>query len=153
MELMNSPIKVALTPLSWTTARMDWRVLDTMSANSGAKSRARGSYWDRKEFAVALAWRRSGFTEDREEAVEEEEEEAIVAIAWANGKSMMRSIINTSQDGFKKPPKSKQGDWIAMVHRKVRSLVQFDRQPPLWSSLPPKHFLLFLLDWHLVLLI
>lgn len=64
MRVMKKPTKVALRPRWWRRVRNEWSVQATKKARRGARSRARGSYWDKNEFAEALKLIRNDFKEE-----------------------------------------------------------------------------------------
>ena len=72
MRVMKKPTKVALRPRWWRRVRNEWSVQATKKAGRGARSRARGSYWDKNEFAEALKLIRNDF---KEESIANDEEQ------------------------------------------------------------------------------
>ena len=71
---MKNPKTVALRPRWWRTARKDWSVRARRKARRGARSRARGSYSDKNEFAEALKSIRNDLKEESIAGDEEERE-------------------------------------------------------------------------------
>ena len=81
---MKNPKTVALRPRWWRTARKDWSVRARRKARRGARSRARGSYSDKNEFAEALKSIRNDLKEESIAGDEEERErEREREIYWA----------------------------------------------------------------------
>ena len=72
MRIMKKPNKEALRPRWWRRVRNEWSVQATKKAGRGARSRARGSYWDKNEFAEALKLIRNDF---KEESIANDEEQ------------------------------------------------------------------------------
>lgn len=72
MRVMKKPNKEALRPRWWRRVRNEWSVQATKKAGRGARSRARGSYWDKNEFAEALKLIRNDF---KEESIANDEEQ------------------------------------------------------------------------------
>lgn len=53
-ELMKNPRRVGLSPSWWSRRKKDWRIRARSRDRRGAKTRARGSYWDRNELELVL---------------------------------------------------------------------------------------------------
>lgn len=68
---MKKPNKVALRPRWWRRVKNEWSVRARKKARRGARSRARGSYWDKNEFAEALKLIRNDFKEEESIANDE----------------------------------------------------------------------------------
>lgn len=71
MRVMKKPNKVALRPRWWRRVKNEWSVRARKKARRGARSRARGSYWDKNEFAEALKLIRNDFKEEESIANDE----------------------------------------------------------------------------------
>ena len=76
-EVMRNPRIVALSPFSLTTPTKHWSMRAMRRARRGARSRFRGSYSDKNEFAAALMW------EKKEDSIEDVERDAeLCSMAW-----------------------------------------------------------------------
>lgn len=82
MRVMKKPNKVALRPRWWRRVRNEWSVQATKNAGRGARSRARGSYWDKNEFAEALKLIRNDFKDEESIANDEEQERMKERYVW-----------------------------------------------------------------------